>query len=270
MLKMTGQQGQLEVTDEDLHMEVQPTANPEPEPAPDPEADLPEKLRGKSPKELADMYRNLESELGRARNEIGQVRNLADELLGINRAQRQAPAANQDPPKKLTSDDLFSDPEKSITEVATRIAESRDKEVANRVAGLEAQLQLAAFEKRHGNFRETMETPEFVDWLKKTPRRVALAQYAVQGDYNAADELFTLFDESRPPEPAKGGDGSDAVRRASLARPGGSTAAKVVGSGSGKPIWSRKELLNMRINDPEEFDRRQPEILEAYKEKRVK
>lgn len=98
---MTGQtKGQLEVTDEDM-ASIQDPATPQVEQtvAPDPlDADLPEKLRGKSPKELADMYRNLESELGRARNEIGQVRNLADELLGINRAQRQAPlAANPEP-----------------------------------------------------------------------------------------------------------------------------------------------------------------------------
>jgi hypothetical protein len=141
--------------------------------------------------------------------------------------------------------------------------------VADRVAGLEAQLQLVAFEKRHGNFRETMNDPKFIEWLGKTPHRVKLAHGAVNGDFSAADELFSLYEENRSPEP-KAGDGEASVKQAGLARPGGSSAARVVGTNSGKKIFSRKELMLMRLNDPDEFDRLQPEILSAYREKRVK
>jgi len=97
----------------------------------------------------------------------------------------------------------------------------------------------------------------------------------VQGDFASADELFSLYeevqasgaqkqDEQQPPTQ------TEQVRRAGLARPGGSAAAGVTNTNSGKPIWSRAKLMEMRLNNPDEFDRLQPQILAAYAEKRVK
>jgi hypothetical protein len=56
-----------------------------------------------------------------------------------------------------------------------------------------------------------------------------------------------------------------------LAKSGGSSAAGVVPRNDGKKTYSRAELINMRVNNPDEFDARfQSEFLPAYVEGRVK
>ena len=240
-------------------------------PAPDPEADIPEKLRGKTPAELVKLYRDAESELGRARNEIGHVRRLADELLGINRAVAARPAdANPPQRKPLTTDALFQDPEQAVVEVVRQEAQARDAGTADKIARMEYELNLSRFELKHPDYKGTMQDPKFVDWLQRSPLRTGLAQAAVQGNFTAADELLLLYKENQPSAPAEQTpDPTAQARNAALTRSGGPS------SGSGAPasdrqIWSRAKLLDMRINNPSEFDRLAPEINRAYAEKRVR
>jgi hypothetical protein len=250
-------------------------AAPAPEQAAEPEQDpLPEKYKGKTLPEIIEMHRNAESELGRARNEIGNVRRLADELLGIRTAAAQPVAANPPARKKLTADDLLADPESSVVSIAKEAADERTQSAEQRLARMEYELALGRFEQKHPTFRETMEDEGFRAWVQKSPLRTRLAYGATQGDFAAADELFSLYSEvqgsGERQEEAQRPNQSEQARRATLARPGGSTASRVVNSQQGKPIWSREKLLEMRMNNPEEFERLQPQILEAYAEKRVR
>ena len=241
-------------------------------PVPNPEDDIPEKLRGKTPAELVKLYRETESELGRARNEIGHVRRLADELLGINRAVAAKPAdANPPQRKPLTTDDLWQDPEKAVVEVVRQEAQSREAATVDRVARLEYDLNLSRFELKHPDYKGTMQDPKFVEWLQRSPLRTGLAQSAVQGNFAAADELLSLYKEMQPAGgPAERHvDPTEQARNASLTRAGGSTSGHG-GQPSDRQIWSRAKLLDMRINNPEEFDRLSPEINKAYAEKRVR
>lgn len=237
--------------------------------------EVPEKYRGKNLTDIIEMHRNAESELGRARNEVGTVRRLADELLGI----RQSTAAGQsrmpEPRKKLTTDALFEDPDKAITEAVRADAMQRDAALAARTDRLEAEVMLTRFERKHPRFKETMESPEFVEWLQKSPYRARLAAGAAQGDFLAADELFSLHNEATADKAAtvsKGkSSGAEGARQASLARPSGSSPRVQATDTSGKKIWKRTELIRMRIEDPEMFDSLyDKEILPAYREKRVK
>ena len=238
------------------------------------EEELPEKYRGKSPKEIVQMHQNAESELGRARNEIGQVRRLADELLGINSA-RAARAAPEAPTRtKLTPDSILSDPEAAVVSVVKEEAEQRAAADGDRLARLEYELSLARFERKHPEYQDRLSDPAFTAWIQKSPLRTRLAQATVSGDFASADELFSLYEEvqagaqsqdnQQPPSQ------TEQVRRAGLARSGGSSAAGVTNTNSGKPVWSRAKLMEMRLNNPTEFERLQPQILQAYAEKRVK
>lgn len=239
------------------------------------EGDIPEKYRGKSLQDIIEMHRNAEAALGRAHNEVGQVRRLADELLGINRAATAGPRAETAPARKpITPDDILADPEKAVVSVAKEVADTRASSAEERLARMEYELSLARFEQKHPKFKETMEDTGFREWVQRSPLRQRMAYAATQGDFVAADELFSLYGEvssSQPanPEPSEPSP-SDQARKATLTRPGGSTAARVVNTQTGKPIWSRAKLLEMRMNNPEEFERLQPQILEAYAEKRVR
>lgn len=236
------------------------------------EEELPEKYKGKSLKDIIEMHRNAESALGRAHNEVGEVRRLADALLGINRAANSRPAAETVPARKpITPDDILADPEKAVVTVAKEAADQSSRAAEERLARMEYELSLARFENKHPEFRETMENPEFLGWVQRSPLRQRLAQAATQGDFASADELFSLYKEVQPAQrEEEEPDQAAQTRKATLARSGGSTAARVVNSEPGKPIWSRQKLLEMRLTNPEEFERLQPQILQAYAEKRVR
>lgn len=238
--------------------------------------EVPDKFKGKTLTDVIEMYRNSESELGRARNEIGQVRRLADELLGVNRA---ALAKQRDDNralarKPITADSLLQDPESQVVAVAKEVADERASAAEERLARMEYELTLSRFEQKHPKFRDTMQDQSFGSWVQQSSFRQRLAMAASQGDFGAADELFSLYTEHSSArgssQDASEVDTQAQARKAGLARPGGSTAAGVTTTKSGKAIWSREKLLAMRLDNPELFDRLQPQILEAYAEGRVK
>lgn len=253
---------------------------PDPQPsasAPAPQDQVPEKFRGKSMADVIEMYRNSESELGRARNEIGNVRRLADELLGFQRTQvlqAAAQPANPTPRAKLTTDALLEDPERAVLSVIKDDADARERRILEGQARLEAEIGLSKFERKHPTYKQTMDDTKFQEWVQKSPYRIRLAQGALQSDFGAADELFSLYSEvTSVQSTASAVDAADPVdqaRKAGLARPGGSSAAGIVPSGPGRKIWNRAELIQMRINEPDKFDSLYPEIELAYREKRVK
>jgi hypothetical protein len=231
---------------------------------------IPPKFRGKGPDEIIRAYEELESEFGRKNNEIGQLRRLTDQLLGLEEAKQRKAQAEAKPATKITSDSLFEDPDKSITEKAREIAEERARVTDERVMAIESRLREEAFERKHSGFKETLQTPEFIEFVRASPYRQRLIQQAAMDDWEAADELFTAWEEGQsnraPPEsPAK------QAKKSTLVKSGGSSAAGVVPRDSGKKTYSRSELIEMRIKNPEEFDERfQSEFLPAYLEGRVK
>lgn len=237
-----------------------------------PQDELPEKYRGKSLQEVIDMHRNAESELGRKNNEIGMVRKLADELIGVRTLDAQARANQQQAERKpLTTDQLLDNPEDAIVGVVKREAEARTQSLEARTAELESELMVERFEKRHPGFQSTMQTQEFGSFVQGSNYRRKLAVAAAKGDFDAADELFGLYEEAKAtPAQGKQNDGVAQARQASLAKSGGSSASGVVPSGDGKKFFTRAELMEMRIKNPDKFDMMQDEILQAYREKRVR
>ena len=258
---------------EDVQPDVPRVEDNAPQAAPEPHDDIPEKYRGKTAAEIAEMHMNAERELGRARNEVGTVRKLADELLGIHRSAIES--NQQHKPKerpKLTTDALFDDPDRAITEIVREERAQVEQALEARLARSEKALALQEFEKRHPGYQDLMENEDFTGWIQQSPHRMRLAAAAIQDDFVAADELFSTYEEIRQyREKAAPRQQKADVRQAQLARSGGSNAAGVVGTGAGKKIWSRAELIEMRIRDPQKFDSLyESEILPAYQENRVK
>lgn len=235
------------------------------------EQGVPDKFRGKSAAEIAQAYANLESELGRARNEIGTNRRLVDELLNLR---RDPPAKSEPARQPVTPYDLTENPEEAITRVAKQVADERTAGAEERLAQLENSLAAQDFEKRHPGWRNLGNDQEFVEWARGSNTRIRLAQRAAQNDWDSGDELLNLWNEhkalkgSSSPKP----DPKDAAKAAGLAKSGGSGANKVVSSGDGKKIYSRVELARLYANNPEEYDRLMDsgELRQAYAEKRVR
>jgi hypothetical protein len=241
------------------------------------ESKIPDKFKGKSLEEVVAAYQELESTKGRLANEVGQLRRLTDTALGFARESRAAPVNQPAQKPTTTTEDLLADPTKAVTELAKHEANERVAATEQRQANLEAQLNLERFARKHPDFESTMHSPEFQGWLQKSAYRQGLAMKAASNDFDAADELFGLYQESGTTAPAKETketpDPSKAARQATLVKRGGSSAAGVGANGdtSKGKIYSRSELVDMRINKPEEFEARYAaEFLPAYREGRVK
>lgn len=236
------------------------------------EASLPDKYRGKSVQDVIAMHQNAESELGRSRNEIGTSRRVIDELLGLRNSNR-APEKSAQAAEPVTPHQLAENPEGTIVQVAKRVADERFADSGERLAALESRLQVEDLTRKHGNFRETLEQPDFQEWLRGSPYRIGLIQKAAAGDYTAGDEILSLYKEVRPKADTvvdKGDKLSEAKQQAT-AKSGGSGANKVVG-GEGKKVYSRTELARLYIDNPTEYNRLSDsgELATAYSEKRVR
>lgn len=234
---------------------------------------VPEKFRGKSAKEIIDSYQSLETELGRARNEIGTNRRLVDELLGLRRSPQEK---SRPQPEPVTPQALAENPEQTIVSVAKRVADERVSQNDERLASIEARITERDLTDKYGNFRSTLDSADFQDWAKASRYRVNLIVRASQGDMAAGDEILGLYKETRlaPKETPseKQEQNLDSVRKVSTAKSGGSGANKVVSTQQAKKTWTRAEITRLYVDNPDEYNRLSDagEFVSAYEEKRVK
>lgn len=229
--------------------------------------ELPTKLKDKTPAEIADMYRNLESAYGRMANDLGHQRVLTDRLLNLKRETDLT--ANKPAPVKVESADLLNDPTSTLDKYITSRESQREDKSAERIAALEAQIASQNFVTRHPDYTNLVQSPELQQWLQATPYRARLASQAVNGDFVAADELLTEFKAQRKTPPKQQGDDVDGARKAGL------ETSTTVGTESGKKpgkVYRRSDLLKLQIEKPDTYysEDYQREIIRAYAEKRVK
>ena len=86
-------------------------------------------------------------------------------------------------------------------------------------------------------------------------------------DYQLGGEILSLYKESRQAMVDKQRSEAEEKRKRDL------NAAKTGSSSTGetpKKIYRRADLIKLRIYDPDKFNAMQDEILQAYKEGRVR
>jgi hypothetical protein len=234
------------------------------------DADIPDKYRGKSLKDIISMHQNAESRLGVMANDLGTQRKLTDRLLDLK---RETDLGNNSATEKvqIKSDELLENP----TEALDRYLAPHEQRNQQRLDLLERQLAAQAFVTKHQDFQSYTNNSEFKEWVQQSPTRARAAQAAANGDWSAADDLLTEYKEGRkaPHKPQQddtdsGGTANlEGARRASLE----SSSQSSSGAQKGK-IYTRASLMRLRIEKPETYysEDMQEEILRAYAEKRVK
>lgn len=242
-------------------------------------ADVPEKFRGKSVKELVDMYQNLESVHGRTANDLGVQRQLTDRLLGLDAKRTADLQANTPPAKKvvpITANDILDRPQETLDRVIEERVSKVTEDVSQRLARAEAALAQQTFANRHPDFQSVVQDSAFIDWVKASPIRLRAAGAANGGNWQIADELLSEYKGSRSAPAAttaaeKPQADLEGARRASLETRGqsGGTDGK---SNGGKEIFRRAALIKMRIEDPEGYadEEFQARVLLAHQEGRVR
>jgi len=233
---------------------------------------LPDKYRGKSAKDIAEMHMNAESALGRMANDLGTQRKLTDRLLDLK---RDDDLSRNTPPSKLTRAELLESDDP--TPVLDKFVEARVSRVQNetneRLSRMEQSLAATTFAAKHPDYGTLANDREFITWAQATSYRTRLAAQAVQqNDWMAADELLSEYKAQKPRKPADDLETDSPLEAARVAAlESGSTAEKSAGGKAGK-IYRRTDLIRLRTENPEAYysDDFQAVILKAYAEKRVR
>ncbi|MBT8450036.1 MAG: hypothetical protein KJO69_10120, partial [Gammaproteobacteria bacterium] len=167
----------------------QVTEEPELQETPQEQEEIPDKYKGKSTAEIVRMHQEAEKLLGRQSSEVGELRKVVDDYI-----QTQLDTTTQAPQEAEEDIDFFSDPDKAVERAiknhpSIKAAEAQTQQYKQQTA--QAQLQ-----QRHPDMQEILQDGKFVDWIKGSKIRTQLfAQADTQYDYEAADELFSLWKE---------------------------------------------------------------------------
>ena len=231
---------------------------------PNEETELPAKFQGKSMEDVIASYENLEKELGRKGQEVGELRKLTDGIL------QQQLTTNQNGTEAQYEEevDFFDDPDAAVNkaiESHPQFREFKEQQALQQAKATTQQLETA-----HPDYLEVIGDPKFQEWVKDSPIRTQLYVSAHNYDLNSANELLGNWKErSLISNTAVAEAGKEAKRTAAL-KNGKGVSRTSSESTAGKKTYRRADLIRLRTNDPERYETLQEEILSAYADGRVK
>ncbi len=228
-----------------------------------PSFEIPEKFQNKTAEEIAQSYIELEKELGRKNNDIGELRKLTDQFLHQELSRKPNDDPKQEDELSIEFDELVENPAKVVKTVV-------DKEVAKVTKRFEEQAyktQVEKFLSNNPDYEEVSQSQEFYNWANASPYRARQLMQAQAGDLEAAQEILSGFREQTVLLKEIAEKEKEAERNEQLA------AASTEESGTGETpgrVFKRAELMRMRMSDPDKYESLNEEITKAYMEGRVR
>lgn len=226
------------------------------------EEELPEKYKGKSAKEIAQMHMEAERLIGRQGSEVGELRKIVDDYIRAQAATKQQLDA-----EPVAEEDFFANPNRAVDKaVEAHPAIQQAKQLNAEMIRSRAQQALQA---THPDYQQIVTDAAFLNWINASKVRQELLVRADRHfDFDAANELLTVYKE-------RSGSATKVVDAEKQARSSAVKAATTsVASGSdetpSKKIYRRSEIMELMQRNPDKYDLMQDEILAAYREKRVR
>lgn len=227
------------------------------------EDDLPEKYRGKSAAELARMHQEAEKLLGRQSSEVGELRKVVDSYIQTQLSQQQAPQQ----PEQEDDYDFFTDPDRAVSKAIEN--HPKIKEAAEYTQQYKKATALNQLQAKHPEMQEILQDNRFAEWIKASKIRTQLfVQADQQYDYEAADELFTLW-KDRQQTVQQTAQAEKAGRKAAV-KSANTGSARGNPDHSQKKIYRRADIIKLMKTDPDRYQSLSDEIMKAYAEGRVK
>lgn len=224
---------------------------------------IPEKFRGKSAKDIAESYTNLEKEYGKKAQEIGELRKLTDQILQQQIAQS---TRKEEPKVESSDDDFFVDPQAAIGRAIENHPKVKQFEQQAVLANQQANLQ--KFTAKHSDYEAILQEEEFRGWIDSSPvRQRLLSQANSNYDFESADEIFSQYKERKQliaGAQQQVNDNREAALKASTVPTGNNSAE------SSKKVYRRADLIRLKMTDPSRYEALSDDILQAYAEGRVK
>ena len=242
--------------------EVEETVADNPEPEQNAE-ELPEKYQGKSASELAKMHANLEELLGRQSKEVGELRQAFDRMVQDNISSKQSA-----PEPEVDETDFWSNPTKAIGDAISNHPKVKEAEKVS--AEMARRASLDALQAKHPDMTQILQDNNFGEWVKSSPIRTQLYQMADQQyDYDAANELFSLWKERRGVAEKQQVVEKEA-RKQEVKKASTGTARSNPDGRVTKKTYRRRDIIELMNRDPKRYEAMQDEIMRAYAEGRVK
>jgi hypothetical protein len=228
------------------------------------EDDLPDKYRGKSAAELARMHQEAEKLLGRQSSEVGELRKVVDSYIQTQLSQQQQAPVQ---PEQDEDYDFFTDPDKAVSKAIEN--HPKIKEAEQYTQQYKKATALNQLQSKHPDMQQILQDNRFAEWIKGSKIRTQLfVQADQQYDYEAADELFTLWKDRQ----------TTVKQTAQAEKAGRQAAVKTANTGNarGNPdsqsrkIYRRADIIKLMKTDPDRYQSLSDEIMKAYAEGRVK
>tara|TARA_B100001989_G_C24542735_1_gene468622 strand:+ start:1425 stop:2246 length:822 start_codon:yes stop_codon:yes gene_type:complete len=236
------------------------------------DSDVPEKYRNKSFKEVVQMHQEVEkifnqhsAEVGNSRKELNELRQLVDNYIQTELSAKEAPEQQQVDDSEDV--DFFVDPQKAVDSRIANHPKIKEAEVYTQQA--KQQATLAQLKSKHPEMEAILQDPKFAEWIKGSKVRTKLFVDADQFyDYDAADELFTLFKERN--QVVQQTANAELAARKNTVKSAATGNARGSAEGSRKKVYRRADIIRLIKTDPERYQSLSDDILKAYAEGRVK
>lgn len=156
--------------------------------------EMPKQFEGKSPEEIAASYMELQKLNSKQAQDLGSMRKTVDTLMSLqSQPTAEPPAEPQEPAVDI--DAIYDNPEEAISRVAKKTVGSQIEKLEKALEEKEREAALTQFEENYGDWRETANSPEFLEWVQGSPYRLRLAQAADAYDFDAANDLFAMYED---------------------------------------------------------------------------
>ena len=223
---------------------------------------LPDKYKGKSAKEIAQMHMEAEKLIGRQGSEVGELRRVVDEYI---KAQTLAKQQLQAEPVEDT--DFFADPNKAVAKAIENHPKIKQAEqLTLEMARAKALNELTT---KHPDFTDVVQDAGFQNWVAASKVRTELFVRADrQYDYESADELLSLWKDRQ--QVAKQTASVEKEARSQAVKAATTTVKSGSDEAPSKKVFRRSDIIKLMQTDPDKYDMMQPEIMQAYREGRVK
>jgi len=231
------------------------------------EPNIPDKFAGKSQEEIIESYQNLEKELGRKAQEVGELRKLSDSFL---QAELSRNSQAQSTPKQTEEEpiDFFEDPDKAVNnaiENHPKFKEFQRFQAQQAQAAAKTQLEAA-----HPDFADIVQDKGFQEWVQGSKIRMQMFQAADAYNFDAANELLTTWKDRSMINKTQEVKQAQEAKRQDALKAGKAESRTSSGSTGGGKTYRRADLIRLKMEDPMKYESMQDEIYAAYAEGRVK
>ena len=262
--QLVDERSEEEVSNETVDaLDTEDTTESPPEEIAQEEPSVPEKYQNKSLQEVVQMHQEAEKLLGKQSSEVGELRKVVDDHIQTQLAQQQAPVQQQEE----DDTDFFVDPQAAVSRAIENHPKIKQAEQVTQ--NYKKQTALSQLQSKHPDMNTIVQDANFAEWIKASKIRTQLfVQADQQYDYDAADELFSLWKERA--SVAQQTVAVEKQARKQQVKSASTGNARGTGQGSRKKVYRRADIIKLMKTDPDRYAALSEEIFQAYADGRVK